>query len=77
MDLGKNILPMSVKLPEKFAQSLYYYLIANVPTGLSDHELILKGTICLFYNKLINYLKFIIFFLLNFYIILTFFLIII
>jgi len=35
---------MSVKLPEKLAEDLYYCLIANVPTGVFNQEAILKGT---------------------------------
>lgn len=43
-DAGKTTLPMSVKLPEKLAEDLYYCLIANVPTDISEQEAILKGT---------------------------------
>lgn len=34
---------MSVKLPEKLAEDLYYCLIANVPSGIMDQEVILQG----------------------------------
>lgn len=45
MNSGKTTLPMSVKLPEKLAEDLYYCLIANVPTDICEQEAILKGTL--------------------------------
>ncbi|XP_025425962.1 uncharacterized protein LOC112694641 isoform X1 [Sipha flava] len=41
-DLSKTALPMSVRLPEKLAEDLYYCLIANVPTDICEQEAILK-----------------------------------
>lgn len=34
---------MSIKLPEKLAEDLYYCLIANVPSNIFDQEAILQG----------------------------------
>ncbi|XP_050443159.1 uncharacterized protein LOC126847125 [Adelges cooleyi] len=41
-ELSKTTIPMSVRLPEKFAEDLYYYLIANVPTDIINQEAILQ-----------------------------------
>lgn len=41
----KNSFPMSVKLPEKLAEDLYYCLIANVPTDVFNQEAILQGNV--------------------------------
>jgi hypothetical protein len=43
LNSGKTALPMSVRLPEKLAEDLYYCLIANVPTDICEQEAILKG----------------------------------
>lgn len=46
--LDKSTLPMSVKLPEKLAEDLYYCLIANVPTDIFNQEAILQGKFKIF-----------------------------
>lgn len=45
------MLPMSVKLPEKLAEDLYYCLIANVPTDICDQEAILQGEYFKIFNE--------------------------
>lgn len=51
---------MSVKLPEKLAEDLYYCLIANVPTDICDQEAILQGKFYLFKMfQLIDYILYV------------------
>lgn len=48
MVLDQNTLLMPVKLPEKLAEELYYYLIANTPLDVCNQDAILQGNYCLF-----------------------------
>ena len=41
--LDQNTVLMPVKLPEKLAEELYYYLIANTPSYVCNQDGILQG----------------------------------
>lgn len=76
MVLDQNTLLMPVKLPEKLAEELYYYLIANTPLDVCNQDAILQGTLLLailnilivmiiriiFYTSIVTIINFIIHF---------------